>query len=301
MILKIKKIILLIQKLFLRYENPDQDIIARCQGLSTNAPIFIVGAPRTGSTLLFQILSCYTKVTYISNLMALFPRYMAFIHRLTKHRIDSNKDVKNSNYGIISGLHSPNEASKIFDFWIFNSPSSIITDAVKTTVYKISKQSKRPLLVKSMGVSLKLDTLMEYFPNAKIIFIKRDAFNTAKSILKARLDINGDVNTWWSLKPKGYEKVLDMNPQYQVLWQIDAINKQIEKDLYNFKYVHVTIDYQALCQNPIETIDLICCKLGLEKKGNKVLTAKVKYSEGKSATTAENELLLKESEKFVDL
>ncbi len=300
MILRIKQIILLVQKLFLSYEKPDNELGKKYSGLNDQAPVFIVGAPRTGSTVLFQLLSCYTRVTYISNLMAMFPRYMAIIHRLTKYRIDNNKEVKESNYGIISGLHAPNEASKIFDFWINMNSSAQAKSSVKTTVYRITRQSNCPLLVKSMGVSVKLSALKEYFPNAKIVFIKRNALYTAQSILKARLDINGDANAWWSIKPLGYESVLSMPPPYQVLWQVQNINQQIERALRETKLTHVAIDYQQLCINPLATVATICDKLGIERRKNFFDLEKVnlRYSEKKIISDLDYKQLLEESKKF---
>jgi len=47
-------------------------------------PIFVVGSPRTGSTLLFQLMVKHLKVCYISNIMALLPSQMLKLGKISE-------------------------------------------------------------------------------------------------------------------------------------------------------------------------------------------------------------------------
>jgi hypothetical protein len=47
-------------------------------------PVFIIGAPRSGSTLLYQLLVKHSRIAYISNLMSLIPAHMINLARLTR-------------------------------------------------------------------------------------------------------------------------------------------------------------------------------------------------------------------------
>ena len=75
-------------------------------------PIFIIGAPRSGSTLLYQLLVKHTRVGYISNLMSLFPHKMITLAEYTK-AWHGSRNLKKSNLGYIAGLFSPSEAGAI--------------------------------------------------------------------------------------------------------------------------------------------------------------------------------------------
>jgi len=83
----LRKYLLEIQGLFSGFDSLAKKNTAEDLPEELN-PIFIVGAPRSGSTLLFQLLIRHTKLIYISNLMALFPNQMIKIFLLKSNDKD---------------------------------------------------------------------------------------------------------------------------------------------------------------------------------------------------------------------
>ncbi|MET0082510.1 MAG: sulfotransferase [Sedimenticola sp.] len=212
-------------------------------------PVFIVGPPRSGTTLLFQLLLSQYKLSYISNVMAAFPKYMVTLCGLSPH-IASNYTggVKKSYYGYISGLLSPNEAGRIVDEWFGVGGVEIDSRSVRRTIASISSLTQSPMLIKSLFLSMKINKINEVLPSARFIYLKRDPVFTAQSILLAREKIEGSASRWWSVKPPGYESILDKDPCYQVAWQVATIERSIYEKLSMLdegRQMHIT--YEDLC------------------------------------------------------
>lgn len=280
----LKKIILFIQAAFNRPELH----LFNSNLSSEPEPVFIIGAPRTGSTMLFQLLIVKYKMFYISNLMALFPMFMSTIASIFQSKIVAYNEIKKSNFGVLSGLHAPNEAAKVNDMWF----STQKKGKIRLTVGKITSNSD--LLIKAMNNSLKIQSVLAVFPNAKFIYIKRDLFFNAQSLLMARRKLFNDLNKWWSLKPDGYLNVVDkLTPHEQVVWQINTINATIEKDLQVHNANFIQVNYEDICAHPAEVLKKIGKKFNLEVKNESLDLSAVSLSDKVSLSKRDEQLLLK--------
>ena len=260
-LLRLQTLILFIQRVFLRFE-PHVDRTEHKYD-----PVFIIGAPRTGSTLLFQFLLQQFHFGYISNIMALFPMFMSGIGRLTIGNLARYNTIKKSNYGVINGLHAPNEAGKINELWFEQATTSAQQDAIRNTINKISNSRKAPMLIKSLGNSLRVENILKVFPNAKFVVIKRDVLYTAQSILLARESLLNSRDKWVSIKPKGYERIISREDPYaQVVWQINEIEDQMRRDLISCNAEHVEVNYRQVCEQPAEIIQTLKNKFDWECK-----------------------------------
>jgi hypothetical protein len=288
----LKKIILLIQKTFTREEN---HFFTNVKSPS-NAPIFIVGAPRTGSTFLFQILLVRYRVTFISNLMALLPMFMSRISFLSKRKMESYTSVKSSDLVYFKGLFSPNEAGKINRFWFDHARTENEKSKIQKTFNRISNQLDASLVIKSLPNSLIIPDILEIFPNARFIYIKRDIFFNAQSILMCRKKVHGDFKTWFSLEPEGFKNKKFSNPFEEVVWQVNTINKKVEDDLKGLDFIE--IDYDNLCENPIVVSELIAHKFNLKIKGNNSDKLNVAHSQKITLNQNDKKSLLKVIQEF---
>lgn len=220
---------------------------------STHAPLFIVGAPRTGTTLLYQLLLQRYQLAYISNIMSALPRFMIRIcRRWPQTATDYTGPLQRGYFGYLSGLHAPSEAGKVFGKW-FQSP--IPRDRIRCTFATISETTKRPLLIKNLPNSLRIPQISAIFPRAGFIVAHRDARFTAQSIIEAREKVMGSANRWWSVAVPGKEHVTDRDPCFQAVWQVIETDRLIAQGLAHHPGPSVHIDYETLCDSPVATLN----------------------------------------------
>ena len=228
-------------------------------------PIFIVGAPRSGSTLLYQLLLKHTHVTYISNLMSLMPIRMILIAKHTS-RFHKFKDLKESDLGYLSGLFSPSEAGSIQRKWFGAQSTAAISAKVRNTIVLLTNPSSAPFISKNLMNSLRLERINQILPEARYVFVRRNPLFNAQSLLLSRKKVFGTVNQWWSAKPSGYEEVTRLDPEYQVVWQVLEIEKTITRFFDKYSTQNIEISYEELCRNPQKSIERIVTQFDLKSK-----------------------------------
>jgi hypothetical protein len=206
------------------------------------SPIFIIGLPRSGTTFLYQILLNKFKLVYISNLMYLIPNQMINILKFTKNQILSYKNVKDANYGFISGFNSPSEAGEILRFW-FDNEYENKKDRVRKTIFMLSQITQTEIIIKNLYNIFRVDKILELFPNSKFIYIKREPLFVGQSIYLARKKRNDD---FFGIKPEGYEKVLKEPAIYQIAWQIKELERLHEVAEEKYPDNFITVKYENL-------------------------------------------------------
>ena len=239
------------------------------ESLKDDPPIFIVGSPRAGSTMLFQILCGQFQLSYISNIMAAFPSWMVrFVSWLPRTATGYRGDIRESRYGYVPGLLSPNESGKILARWLEPSQDPDHQIFVKRTFGAITKFSGCPMLMKNQNrLTVNMARLEEIFGNPRYIFIKRDPLYTAQSILIARRETLQDDSAWFSAKPPGYQEQLGKDPFYQVLWQVLALEHIVEKSSQNIpRERFFSLDYEDFCAAPGNYLHGLLEKFGLTWK-----------------------------------
>lgn len=233
-------------------------------------PVFIIGAPRTGSTILYQLITNYLDVIYVDNLIDIFHKNLFFGFWL------SNKIFKNKQHNCFKsyhgstyqygGLHAPSECGGFWYRWLpkdrhYIAKGEIPNDSLKeirNNILSIINKFNKPLLFKNMNAALRMGMINEIFPKAKYIFIKRNPFYCAQSILITRKYLFNNYNKWWSLMPKNYNKIIKKFPIEQVVNQIYYIEKQIEKDKKLFPENNIlSVNYGSLNKEPFNIIDKI--------------------------------------------
>jgi len=227
--------------------------------------IFIIGAPRTGSTVLYQSMLTQFKLGYLTNLMYLFPSKIALITQLTKAKILSNKDIKDSDLGFIKGFNSPSECGRLFRFWFDEGDFCIKSENIQKTFNFLSEAFQCPLLVKNMLNAYRIEKLKMLFPSSKFIFIRRDPLYTCQSILLSRKQLHNTYNKWWSITPPGYTEVLSETPFVQVAWQVSSIEMAIKDSMRGDPSV-IPVQYEEFCDSPQQELDKLGDNLKLKSK-----------------------------------
>lgn len=231
-------------------------------------PIFIIGAPRTGSTLLSQLLIEKFFFSYLTNIQSLFYGCPAAVFKMTRffsNKIKPQSELK-SNYGYVKGLLAPSEAGAVFKYWFGEKDFSLTIgksqiNFVRNSIKYMSHASSAPFLSKNLNNSMRLSTISTVFPEAFYIWIKRCPLYTGQSLLKMRYDLNGCYHKWASVRPKEYEELLSYSPYMQVVMQIKGIDGYIKQQLDKIKSSYVIkIYYDNLCINWQKELDIIAKK-----------------------------------------
>ncbi|MFW6312244.1 MAG: sulfotransferase [Nanoarchaeota archaeon] len=242
--------------------------------------IFIIGAPRTGSTLLYQIISSLFKVTYLNNLVY-SGREIPFLSYLLSHRIYAQKGHYSfsSVYGntMKSGLNAPSEAGNLWRRWMpkdkfYINESDVDQQSQQSFsnfVSAIINYSGLPLLIKNLYFSQRLRFLKSTNLKPKFIYIKREPLYTAQSIFMARQEKLSDINSWWSVEPYNYHDLKKLDVYNQIASQVYYIEKQIENDLRLFNENDIlVINYEDLSYKTEEIIENIKSFSGLNYRHN---------------------------------
>lgn len=227
-------------------------------------PVFIVSAPRSGSTILYQIITKALKVEYTSNLAAICYHSLFTGWRLQKFLYgDKAHNSFSSNMGRTKGWLSPHESGKFWYRWFPMEPpfveqgfyhSKDFTE-LRKTIRAIEQAGGKPLVFKNTVNGERLQVLQQVFPDALVIFCKRDPYYTAKSIYEHRVKVQGNDTTWWATKPNNYKDLLKLPPKQQVAAQVYFLEKRIEEDILLFpEKQRITISYEDLCKDTQGTL-----------------------------------------------
>lgn len=242
--------------------------------------IFILGLPRSGSTLLSQLIFNNLNVNCTNNLIARFWKAPLVGCYLSKIIIGQTRgESYKSTYAKTSNIFEPHEFGW---FWqeLFKMKDITKYDPEKNDAILNWKEIKGKLL----SVNAVLDNAVVYkpmelvgfhfsrfnkmFSKAIFIYIERNKLDIAKSLYHARLDHYGDKNIWWGSYPKEYQKYLkDKRYNIQIGGQIYYLQKMYDNIILNHKDDKIIrVSYENLCENPDMLVKQIRTKI--KKKYN---------------------------------
>ncbi|HKK40929.1 MAG TPA: sulfotransferase [Bacteroidales bacterium] len=219
--------------------------------------VFIIGAPRTGSTILYQLVTSMLDVSYIDNL-ANMARYNPYVGlRLSNWQFkDQTHHSFSSKFGntIGDGLHAPAEALFFYRWFPKDRHYTVPGDltpaqisAFRETINALINRYNKPLVLKNLSFSLRLKVLKEALPDAKFIVVKRNPLYTAQSIILAMRNNKVPDHKLWSILPREAGQLEALERFEMVVKQIFYIEKQIYEDLKQFPEDHILyIDYEKL-------------------------------------------------------
>ncbi|MDX1408716.1 MAG: sulfotransferase, partial [Saprospiraceae bacterium] len=152
--------------------------------------IFVLGPPRSGTTLLYQLMVQSLGLAYFCNIVDEHPRFAVTLTRLLRSRMRSHQSDFESNYGRTKSIVGPSEGLHIWRQWFPDSyiDEHYLTDrmmlAIQQTLGAISETMQSSFVNKDPHHCVRVRVLNSLFPNALFIVIKRDPVATAESMLK---------------------------------------------------------------------------------------------------------------------
>ncbi len=222
--------------------------------------VFILGSPRTGSTLFYQFLINHFQFYYPTNLF----NDIYFKAPVTGVLFEQESHERNcveyiSNYGKTKKIFDPSEASNFFNIWFGGThPSEIYSKNVIPEMEKvmlktfaaIHRITKYPLLFKNAWNCFRIKSLAHLFPMSYFIWIRRDIAQAARSDLEARAK-HGSYEKWNSASPGNYLEIQKKPYWEQVVEQQYEYGKRIASDFSNYCSTRsIQIWYEDLCMEP---------------------------------------------------
>ncbi len=238
-------------------------LLAR-RGSAAKAPhIFILGAPRSGTSLFYEALITRYHFAYFSNLAHRFWKVPVAVSRLGRSVIERRQPVFNSQYGHIDGWSAPNEGGWIWQRWLEDGDWQDETaladvtglDDMRMTLNAMSSALEAPFINKNVMHSNRIRLLDAAFPGCLFLEVRRDDLDTARSIIRARQRNKGpleDASEWWSVRPsiagQGQAGARDL---VEMAWlQVRGVGADIRRDTDLIGSDRLlSVDYAALCRD----------------------------------------------------
>ncbi len=241
--------------------------------------LFILGLPRSGTTLVYQYIVHRLKVAYLTNGVGRFPYapcLTTWFQTRTHRRYRSDFA---SSFGRVYGAMAPREAGgfwgRYFDPHRYQSPADIpaeAADELRRTVACIQGiHGGRPFVNKNVRHMQRIGALDAIFDGAFFLVVSRSLADVALSLLRARYQVQDDPSAWWSVRPPDdeFEALRALPPAGQVAGQIRSLGARLETDLGRLPEERVLrLEYQHFCAAPDSVVDLLTPALGRLQPSN---------------------------------
>jgi len=268
-----------------RLVQPIDRLLVRAYRDRTIPIVFIVGAPRSGTTLLYQLMCTHLNVGYVSNAMARWWMAPVAAARCRSPLCDrASGGAFASNLGRTEGPNGPHEFGWFWQFHLCHEDTDDLdSEALATRDFRNARAEleglagyfERTLVLKAIAhVPYKIGWLKANLPQARFIWIHRDPIFVAQSILESREDRFGDSNRWWSVRPRDVAQWRLRAPHEQVAHQIVDVTDAIGRAFASLEpndalHVH----YDQLVRHPDAEIRRIAAFCDADVRPNPSLSA----------------------------
>ena len=223
------------------------------------APIFVIGPPRSGSTLLMQLLTDAFNVGYLTNQHCRWFGAPALADRILNPLAAKQPSNYESRHGRTEQVSDPAECGAWWYRFFRRDPAYVTQEDVnprKMRAFRHSLQAlkeamERPLVFKNLYASLRIEPIAQVVPNALFVIVERDLVDNAQSILNGRMEALGSYDPWWSVPPPNVAELKSLRPVQQAAEQVRSVHALITDDVERLGLTEQTfrINYEAFCQD----------------------------------------------------
>jgi len=243
--------------------------------------VYIVGVPRSGTTLLSQLVARGLAVGYVDQMVARFWLRPVVGVRLSRAIMGSQVASfirLESEYGRGLEPSGPHEFGYFWRHWLpyDSAPNHHLDEHALARVDRVGLRRAlraellaafgKPVVFKNVACGFHGRFLTEVHPQSLFVHLTRSAEATARSILKARLDRHGRLEAWWSLKPSSYPfPDLGLDPVRDVVRQVVDSRQEFRAELAQPGVRSLELAYEDVCANPAVAVERI--RAGIEGFG----------------------------------
>jgi hypothetical protein len=230
--------------------------------------LHIIGVPRSGTTLLTQLLAAHTNIGYINHLIAAFWRAPVYGIQLSKKLLDPGSPMSyTSEFGRTKGISEPHEFgyfwSSLLNYRAMQEQDAEFEEQIDWNrlcliLKNMTHAFGRAIVFKSFLLGWHMVRVQRLLPMTCWIRIRRDPLQTALSILHLREKMFGSKFEWASLRPKEYQWLREEPYWRQVAGQVFFIDRTYSDQLQHLPPgVTLDITYRELCDDPARVLQLI--------------------------------------------
>jgi len=235
----------------------------------------IIGVPRSGTTLLSQLLSAHLDVGYVDHVVAAFWQAPLYGIRLSQQLLNGVRPTGfTSEYGRTTEIHDPHEFGYFWRYLLGHDDLSEVEAAtavvdwqrVQRVITNMCDEIGRPFVFKSFLLTWHMLEFQAVLPRTCFVWVKRDPLDAAMSILRFREAFAGSRDTWVSMKPRSYAELSEQPRAYQVAGQVYDIEQTIRANVAGAAPGTVLeVEYEQLCRQPAAVLE--DCRVLLGRNG----------------------------------
>jgi hypothetical protein len=224
--------------------------------------VFVVGLPRSGTTLLSQVLAYGLDAGYVSNFTARF--WLAPVLGLRLERIVLGSDRPAAFESDYARTADPREIHEFGYFWRHWLRKERFADVVasreleraidwaglRRTLANVQRELGKPYVGKNMLGAYHMGTLGEVLEQVVWVLVERDALDAAVSILDARRKHYDDPRSWWSYVPLEYDQLAGLDEWEQIAGQVHYLSRMYDEELAALGDAGIRVRYEDLCADP---------------------------------------------------
>ncbi|MCD6578373.1 sulfotransferase [bacterium] len=247
-----------------------------------NQPVFIVGAGRSGTTLLYKLLCMHPDVAWVSNYVNKVPScpWLSVLNRVNQTDRKKCREVwfsKKSNAyfinkSVLKRLYPiPVEGENIYSYCSIPSLKNEPWEITEKQIFCLRKMFKQItiyqggkfIISKRTANNRRIPQLVNTFPNAFFIHLVRDGRAVSRSLMNVKWW--SEHRVWWLNNKKPSEWTEEGKDQIYIAaknWveEIKAIRNGLRKvksnKILEIKYEDLAIDFEGIIKNIMSFINL---------------------------------------------
>ena len=228
--------------------------------------LHVIGVPRSGTTLLTQLVASHLDVSCISNLVAAFWSAPCLGLRLARRLLAPRPNTTyTSSYGRTTDISEPHEFgyfwSDLLGYRELREPTGdpdVDWDRVRRALTNMCAAAGRPIVFKSFALAYHALHVQQVLPRTCFVWVRRDPVDNALSLLRARRAYGGDLTSWVGLKPAEFSWLQHETPAVQVAGQVIGVERGIRDALRrNGLRNTLMLRHSDVCAHPEVALDRI--------------------------------------------
>ncbi len=213
----------------------------------------IIGPPRSGSTIIYQVLIRAIQCVYISNLHSLFPK-SASSYLLKKDLFGKNIGGFNNYYGYTSSIYDVSEGNQIIEAILSDkSDQKLIRKKFIAFINMMFANREKPLIIKNVRAYSSIADLHKAVPEIIFLRVRRNPEQIIQSVLCAFHELGYFHPIPHTLKDYKTDDPLEFGVR-----QILEIDKEIDKQksqISESKWLELW--YEDFCADPWSIINYL--------------------------------------------